>query len=184
MLLGLRGSEDLDPLNQGEKSIAKGVGEGSETPEKKNPSESVKVRIWLFRHRQVSRDFFPKSLDRQQRWRPRTSNRNYWWYSLSIYDMYLLLLIMVPSGKDWRNTVGGITTVSFEDCYWNDYTSVARAPYEIWNPLKITFIILKISAILGIYHWIARYCSYDGIEPCASIRSSGLLKNSFFNFLH
>ena len=83
-----------------EKSIAKGVGEGSETPEKKNPSESVKVRIWLFRHRQVSRDFFLKSLDRQQRWRPRTSNRNYWWYSLSIYDMYLLQLIMVPPGKD------------------------------------------------------------------------------------
>jgi hypothetical protein len=87
-------------------------------------------------------------------------------------------------GRIWRNTVGGIMTVSFEDCHWNDYTSVACALYKIWNPLKITFIILKISAILGIYHWIARYCSCDGIELCASIRSSGLLKNGFLNFLH
>jgi hypothetical protein len=31
---------------------------------------------------------------------------------------------------------------------------------------------------------IARYCSCDGIEPCASIRSSALLKNGLLSFLH
>jgi hypothetical protein len=36
----------------------------------------------------------------------------------------------------WRNTVGGIMTVSFEDCNWNDYTSVACALHKIWNPFK------------------------------------------------
>jgi hypothetical protein len=31
---------------------------------------------------------------------------------------------------------------------------------------------------------IARYCSCDGIEPCASIRSSALLKNGLLSFFH
>jgi hypothetical protein len=31
---------------------------------------------------------------------------------------------------------------------------------------------------------IARYCSCVGIEPCASIRSSALLKNALLSFLH
>lgn len=41
---------------------------------------------------------------------------------------------------------------SFEVYRWNDHASVAGALYKIWKPLRITFIGLKISDILGMHH--------------------------------
>ena len=118
--------------------------------------------------------YFLKSRDRLQLWRRRTSNRNYWWYQLT----------MSPSGKDLTEHGRRYNDSEFWRLPLKYCKSIVWALYETWKPLKIIFIILKISAILGVYRWIACYCSCDGIEPCASIRSSALLKNCFLNFLH